>query len=182
VLRQLGLQPGARIFDFGCSWGYGSYQLAKAGYEVTSFEIDRIRGRFAQDKLGVRLVSTMEAVTGQYDCFFSAHVLEHVPKPSVVFAYARKLLAPNGLLVSFTPNGCEGFRKIDPHAWSKLWGEVHPNFIDDEFLDAHFHNVPRAIGSSPVDNTSLPAKPSRHTLNVLDGPELMFVARVTPTV
>src|SRR5262249_9316491 len=45
VLKRLGLRNGARIFDFGCSWGYGSYQLMAAGYNVTSFEVDRTRRR-----------------------------------------------------------------------------------------------------------------------------------------
>src|SRR5262249_26258128 len=31
VLRELGLEPGARIFDYGCSWGYGSWQLMDYG-------------------------------------------------------------------------------------------------------------------------------------------------------
>ncbi len=39
VMGQLGLRPGAKLFDFGCSWGYGSYQFAKAGFDVTAFEV-----------------------------------------------------------------------------------------------------------------------------------------------
>lgn len=27
TLAALGAKPGARVFDFGCSWGYGSYLL-----------------------------------------------------------------------------------------------------------------------------------------------------------
>jgi 2-polyprenyl-3-methyl-5-hydroxy-6-metoxy-1,4-benzoquinol methylase len=183
VLRQLGLAKGARIFDFGCSWGYGSYQLMRAGYDVVSFEIDRVRGRFAQDKLEVRLVNDLNTLlsnashVGQYDCFFAAHVLEHVPCPAAVFGYARKLLAPNGLFVSFTPNGSAAFRKKEPAAWSKLWGEVHPNFIDDVCLDVHFQDAPRAIGSSPVSAVVLPTEARLCVLDSLDRSELMFVAR-----
>jgi 2-polyprenyl-3-methyl-5-hydroxy-6-metoxy-1,4-benzoquinol methylase len=185
VLGQLGLAKGARIFDFGCSWGYGSYQLMRAGYDVVSFEVDRARRRFAREQLGVRSVDDMDALMtdpshlGRYDCFFSAHVLEHVPRPAAVIAYARKLLAPNRLFVSFTPNGCAAFRKREPVAWSKLWGEVHPNFIDDVFLDAHFRDAPRAIGSSPVGAVALPSEAMLHVLDSLDRPELMFVARTS---
>src|SRR5262245_57835659 len=32
VLAQLGLKRGTKLFDYGCSWGYGSYQLAQAGF------------------------------------------------------------------------------------------------------------------------------------------------------
>lgn len=51
VLTQLGLTPGALIFDYGCSWGYGSYQLARAGFDVMSYEVAPSRRRYAKEKL-----------------------------------------------------------------------------------------------------------------------------------
>jgi 2-polyprenyl-3-methyl-5-hydroxy-6-metoxy-1,4-benzoquinol methylase len=185
VLKQLGLGDGARIFDFGCSWGYGSYQLTKAGYNVTSFEVDRNRRRFAQDKLGLSCVDDMDSLVSdqdhisRYDCFFSAHVLEHVPRPKTVFEYARKLLAGHGLFVSFTPNGSAAFRQKEPVAWSKMWGEVHPNFIDDAFLDVEFRDSPRTIGSAPVRAVALPGDATMIFLDSLEGSELMFAALPT---
>ena len=53
ILRKLGLGKGARIFDYGCSWGYGSYQLMHAGYLLQAYEISRSRAEFARDKLEV---------------------------------------------------------------------------------------------------------------------------------
>src|ERR1043165_2018618 len=35
-LAAAGVTPGSTIYDFGCSWGYGSWQLQKAGYDVLS--------------------------------------------------------------------------------------------------------------------------------------------------
>jgi SAM-dependent methyltransferase len=180
VLTQLGLKPGAKVFDYGCSWGYGSYQLAQAGFEVTSFEVAPSRRRYAHEKLGVSTVDDMDRVaTGcafHFDCFFSAHVLEHVPSPAQSFNYAMRLLKRGGLFVSFTPNGNEGHRAADPN-WSKIWGEVHPNFIDTIFLDSSFKLSPRAIGSSPVSNASLPEKPELKRLDKVDRGELFFAAR-----
>jgi len=182
VLKRLGLRNGARIFDFGCSWGYGSYQLMEAGFNVTSFEVDRTRRCIAQDKLGLRCFDDMDSLATdqdhirQYDCFFSAHVLEHVPRPRAVFEYALRLLAANGLFVSFTPNGSAAFRQKEPVAWSKLWGEVHPNFIDDVFLDVEFRNCPRTIGSSPVGVIALPADATMLVSDRLERSELMFAA------
>jgi 2-polyprenyl-3-methyl-5-hydroxy-6-metoxy-1,4-benzoquinol methylase len=184
LLKQLGLRSDARIFDFGCSWGYGSYQLLRAGYAVTSFEIDRTRARFAREKLGVKCLDDMEALAtdpdhvGRYDCFFSAHVLDHVPCPATVFAYARKLVQTGGLFVSFTPNGSAAFRNKDAVAWNKLWGEVHPNFIDDEFLGWQFRDEPRVIGSSPVSAVALSNDRRLYFLDALERSELMFVARL----
>lgn len=180
VLTQLGLEPGARVFDYGCSWGYGSYQLAKAGFEVTAFEVAPTRRRYAKEKLGVRMVDEIDRavgdLAGHFDCFFSAHVIEHVPAPVQAFTYAMQLLKMNGLFISFTPNGSHDYRSISP-GWSKLWGEVHPNFIDDIFLDRSFRRSPRSVGSSPVTNASIVEEPQLKQLNKLDGAELFFAAR-----
>jgi 2-polyprenyl-3-methyl-5-hydroxy-6-metoxy-1,4-benzoquinol methylase len=180
VLTQLGLRPGARIFDYGCSWGYGSYQLAQAGFEVVSFEVAPSRKRYAVERLGVRTVDDMEQVISEradyFDCFFSAHVVEHVPSPAQAFDYAMRLSKRGGLFVSFTPNGSQAHRAVAP-GWRALWGEVHPNFIDDVFLDSNFRRSPRAVGSSPVTNASLAEEPQLRRLNKLEGGELFFAAR-----
>jgi 2-polyprenyl-3-methyl-5-hydroxy-6-metoxy-1,4-benzoquinol methylase len=182
VLTQLGLEQGARVFDYGCSWGYGSYQLAQAGFEVTSFEVAPSRRRYAHGKLGVSTVNDMDRVAADlafhFDCFFSAHVLEHVPSPAQSLNYAMQLLKPGGLFVSFTPNGSEGNRAVEPN-WSQHWGEVHPNFIDDTFLDSCFKFSPRAVGSSPVTDVSLPERPELKRLDKIDHGELFFAARKT---
>jgi hypothetical protein len=39
------------------------------------------------------------------------------------------LFRPGGLFVSFMPNGKEAHRAVS------AWGEAHPQFIDDVFLD-----------------------------------------------
>jgi SAM-dependent methyltransferase len=180
VLTALGLKPSAKIFDFGCSWGYGSHQLATSGFDVTSFEVASNRSRYARDNLDVRTVDDMDRAAADlcasFDCFFSAHVLEHVPSPAKTFDYAMRLLNRNGLFVSFTPNGSESFRTVSP-AWSQLWGEVHPNFIDDVFLDYSFKLSPRCIGSSPATNAALPDRPEAKRLDGIDRPELFFSAR-----
>lgn len=180
VLTQLGLVSGARVFDYGCSWGYGSYQLAKAGFAVTAFEVAHGRKLYAQEKLGIQIYDDMNLATAefaaQFDCFFSAHVLEHVPSPAQSFDYAMRLLKLGGILVSFTPNGSAGFRAVSSD-WSKLWGEVHPNFIDDVFLDHSFKQSPRAIGSSPVTNASIPDEVMMRRLDGLDRGELFFASK-----
>jgi 2-polyprenyl-3-methyl-5-hydroxy-6-metoxy-1,4-benzoquinol methylase len=180
VLTALGMKPGNRLFDYGCSWGYGSYQLAQVGYEVMAFEIATTRSQYAKEKLAVQTVDDMDkavgVLAGQFDCFFSAHVIEHVPVPAKAFRYAGQLLAEGGLFVSFTPNGSSDHRAASRH-WSRLWGEVHPNFIDDVFLDRSFKFSPRSVGSSPVRNASIPVEPKLRRLNGLEGSELFFAAR-----
>src|ERR1700748_2551186 len=42
---------GRRFLDYGCSWGYGVYQLSQAGYEATGFEISRPRVDYGRRNL-----------------------------------------------------------------------------------------------------------------------------------
>jgi SAM-dependent methyltransferase len=180
ILNKLGLGGGSKIFDFGCSWGYGSYQMKAAGFDVLSYEIAVARREFGRARLGLCLVEDMEEACRKHysevDCFFSAHVLEHVSSPATVFLHAARLLKTGGIFVSFTPNGSECHRTVSA-SWSKLWGQVHPNFIDEIFLDRSFYRSPRSFGTSPVKEVNLPMEARARTLNSLDGDELFFAAR-----
>ncbi len=152
-LRRHGVEPGARLLDFGCSWGYGSYQFANAGYDVYSYELAVDRRNYGIDKLGVRHVDDLfeigegHPLFNSFDCFFSAHVLEHVPAPSRIFDLAWRLLKPGGAFVAFTPNGNLGFRDYNRRAWSNMWGAVHPNYLDEVFYETHFARSRRVFGA-----------------------------------
>src|SRR6266516_28161 len=52
IIKAAGLRRGDIVFDFGCSWGYGSWQFAQAGFRVYSYEISFSRARYAAEKLG----------------------------------------------------------------------------------------------------------------------------------
>jgi 2-polyprenyl-3-methyl-5-hydroxy-6-metoxy-1,4-benzoquinol methylase len=161
VLRRLGLRYDARIFDYGCSWGYGSWQFVHAGYEVWASEISRNRAKFAREKLGIRCLSEIgestfdEDLRHSFDCFFSAHVLEHVPSPSRVVKLAKLALRPGGFFVALTPNGSVAFKQSDPKAWHLLWGQAHPNLIDDEFYNHEFFGEQVYLDTSPVNLDAL---------------------------
>lgn len=183
LLEHLGLGQQAMLFDFGCSWGYGSYQFQQAGYLVRSFDVAPTRRRFAQDSLGVKVVEDMDRLIGEsvnmgtYDVFFSAHVLEHMPSPNRAFDYAMHLLKPGGFFVAITPNGSMACRLANKD-WSTWWGEVHPNFIDDEFLDSNFSNSPRLLASSPnIGDIGTFTQNVCRRMDELTGSELFFVAR-----
>lgn len=156
-LERLGVRPPARLLDFGCSWGYGSHQFANAGFETYSFEIAEDRRNYGIENLGVRHIDEMfeigpgHPLAGTFDCFFSAHVLEHVPSPSRVFELAWHCLKPGGAFVAFTPNGCAEFRRNNPAGWRNMWGKVHPNFLDEVFYEQHFSRSKRLYLSREGD-------------------------------
>ena len=182
LLQALGLRSGDSLFDFGCSWGYGAYQLRMEGFLVMAYEISAARRAYAADRLGIEFIDDLDALEPghplfeSFDCFFSAHVLEHVPYPRQVFEWAAKLLRPGGLFISFTPNGSEAHRRRNQQ-WNKLWGQVHPNLIDDRFLTRSFVEWPRVLASAPYnfDAVERPISGERR-VGSLDGSELMFAA------
>lgn len=181
VLAMVGAAPGGILVDLGRAWGFGSYQLARAGYRVTSYDIARhVRG-YGRDKLGLTMAQgphELRAWSGACDVFFSAHVLEHVPAPREVFDLAFTPLRDRGLFVAFTPNGSDACPRAQP-AWHKLWGEAHPNFIDDEFLRRSFAHSRHMLASSPLPSgafTGFAQARDSDMAGSLAGPELIFVA------
>ena len=178
MLNALGGRPGLRLYDFGCSWGYGSYQFRAAGYEVESSEISIPRASFARDKLGVSLVAPEHVAEGRYDIFFSAHVIEHVPSVSAMIALALRSLKPGGLFVTFTPNGGNGFRESQYESWHHMWGFVHPQLLDDEYVARTFAGHRYVIGANPLPLDALKRFPLQTPLVLPQtGVELMFAVQ-----
>lgn len=178
LLDALGLRAGDRIFDFGCSWGFGSWQLRQAGYDVASYEISAQRARYAADNLGIRLCDVSSEPAGTYDAFFSSHVIEHVPNPREMVENGMRLLRPGGLFVALTPNGTNAFRKANPFAWSKMWGQVHPQLITERWINKVAANRDWLVTATPPDANALKAwKGSNGVAGQLVGPELLFVIR-----
>jgi 2-polyprenyl-3-methyl-5-hydroxy-6-metoxy-1,4-benzoquinol methylase len=182
ILRALGVKPGQSILDFGCSWGYGSWQLKQAGYNVVGFEISSLRSEYARVKLLVDATDELERIgpDGSFDVFFSAHVLEHLPNLADTIAFAKRKLKPDGLFIGFTPNGSAGFRQLAPANWRQIWGLVHPNLLDDVYYRRTFPKcllasppyVPADLGQRWKDGDNMVAN--------LGGCELMVATQFSP--
>jgi 2-polyprenyl-3-methyl-5-hydroxy-6-metoxy-1,4-benzoquinol methylase len=180
ILNILDLKSNTNVsslFDYGCSWGYGSYQLKKI-FNVKSYEISAPRAKYARDKLGVNIINESELDSlknndNKLDFFFMSHVLEHVPNPSETLDLGLKLLKKGGYIVSFTPNGSMENKKINSK-WSQLWGMVHPNFIDEKFYEKFFKNNIYYIGSSKYNLKNI-----QNYFDDLSGGELMIIVKKT---
>ena len=177
VLRALGVPAGARVYDFGCSWGYGAFQLTAAGFEVEGYEISETRARFAAEKLGVRLRAPDAVPDSAYDVFFSAHVLEHVPSVEAALALADRVLCPGGWFVGFTPNGSLERRRRDPAGWHRQWGFVHPQLLDRSWIETLGARRPVLADTSPYDLAALAAGRSPAKF---EGGELLVAMRRHP--
>jgi 2-polyprenyl-3-methyl-5-hydroxy-6-metoxy-1,4-benzoquinol methylase len=174
VLRALGMQPGAIVYDYGASWGYGSWQFAQAGYHVYSYEINRARARYAEQRLECRLVNVPDGVPEPVDCFFACHVLEHLAQPQALWKLAADVLRPNGAVVVCMPNGEPGRERHDPERYHQLWGRVHPLLLTSTAIAsmAAKHGFDVLAYSSPYDLDRIAAR----TPGRLDGDELLVVA------
>ena len=151
VLRALGVHEGADIYDFGCSWGYGTYQLRSAGFNCEGYEMSRRRANFATEQLGIRMRCPEQLAERCFDVFFSAHVLEHVPSIEKVLAMANRALRPGGWFVAFTPNGSLERRRRDPVGWHLAWGFVHPQLLDREWVNSRAGNMNLVVDTDPYD-------------------------------
>jgi hypothetical protein len=175
VLAAVGLRGCQTLFDFGCSWGYGSWQLRQAGYDVYSYEVSVPRATYAATQLGCRIVRPGE-MEESVDCFFSAHVIEHLPNPRIIFSAARRLLKRDGWLVLFTPNGDPSLEALMP-GYHKLWGQPHPLLLTSEALliMAEAHGFDGRTYTSPFDLDGIASRRP----GSLSGGELAFIGRHT---
>lgn len=175
MLQALGIGPGSRVYEYGASWGYGSWQMKDAGFDVSGFEISRPRARFAREKLGIDVRDDVKGVEGPFDVFFSSHVLEHVPAPLTTVEFAIKVTRPGGLFVAYTPNGSLVRMQRQPDSYLHHWGDVHPNMLDEEFYQHAFGDRPKLHASEPYDIEAIRQwdKKSDRRLN-LTGEEMLF--------
>ncbi|QUS59988.1 bifunctional 2-polyprenyl-6-hydroxyphenol methylase/3-demethylubiquinol 3-O-methyltransferase UbiG [Synechocystis sp. PCC 7338] len=127
------LTKGSEILDYGCSWGYGAWQFKNCGFESKGLEISIPRANYATNFLEIDVVSENELVKDSLDCVWSSHVIEHLPKPSGLITLAYQVLKPGGILFLKCPNGSSESRALN-NKWSQIWGNVHPQVIDELFL------------------------------------------------
>lgn len=171
VMQLVGLRKGATVLDFGASWGYGSWQLSNAGYDVYSFEISVPRQQYAKQRLGCKIIENLDQAV-PIDCLFSSHVVEHLSNPGELWQRAYDLLKPGGVFFCACPNGNPA-REASRH-YDQMWGKVHPMAITPEFMrfmGAKFGFV-TSIYSSPYSEFEFPARSNGGLL----GDELLTIA------
>lgn len=182
VIMSAGGKKGDSLFDFGCSWGYGSWQLQKFGFNVEAFEISEPRANFARDKLNINVHKSLSSVKNKFDIFFSSHVLEHVPSVNATIEFGMSILKKDGIFIAFTPNGSEEYRKNNFNFWNKAWGMVHPNFLDPVYYKSRFAKKQHLISSNPypiekIKNWKSESKSNNCLELEIDGNELLVIVK-----
>lgn len=170
------LTKSGRVLDYGCSWGYGPYQLQGAGYEVLGYEISAPRAEYGRRHLSVDITPSLDAVpSGSFDVIYSAHVLEHIPDPKIAFRDFQRLLKRDGVLVLYVPNaGSNAARRLGT-AWGPMIGEKHVLALTAEFFERNLtpYGFRLLFNSAPYDEPARPLSESPP----LEGEELLVIGR-----
>jgi 2-polyprenyl-3-methyl-5-hydroxy-6-metoxy-1,4-benzoquinol methylase len=178
-----GLQPSGRLLDYGCSWGYGVFQLRAAGYDAAGYEISLPRAEYARRWLGGHILDDPaaldETAAGSFDVVFSNHVVEHLPELGRSLELFARLLRPQGLLFTVLPNFSG--REARNGRFLNWIGEAHPiaptrdfflkNLPNHGFRDVHSFSGPftdAVVGSAVA---------GKFTGLDQDGDELLVLAR-----
>jgi protein-L-isoaspartate O-methyltransferase len=177
LLEQLQVPKGARILDFGASWGYGTWQFRHAGYDAVGFEPGRRRARYATEKLGVQVTHETDALKGPFDVIFSSHVLEHVPTPTATLRQMKSWLRPGGMMIAFVPNGSEQYRRTDEQGFSNHWGMVHPSYLDERYFSRALDKWSILMTGTPWDSDAVRSWDKNSNCSMkLDSWELLVIA------
>ncbi|QPN59116.1 methyltransferase domain-containing protein [Synechococcus sp. CBW1002] len=143
------------LLDYGANWGYACYQFEQLPFvqAVCAYELSLPRRAYGEKELNIQYVDSSSEITEGIDVLFSSHVMEHMSNPSKLKEFADVVLKPDGIIILACPNGSNSARYKNL-SWSKLWGEVHPNFISDHFLINLFADYNGIVGGEELLDAS----------------------------
>lgn len=98
-----------KICEVGCGFGYLTYALDRAGYNVVGIDISQVAVEKARQNYGDLFIHTdikdyANTHTGKFDVVIATEVIEHISEVKEFLKEARNLLAPGGDLIITTPN------------------------------------------------------------------------------
>lgn len=168
--------PPGRVLDVGCGRGLLPSQLRRRSREAFGTELSAGAATHAREVLGIPVfVGPLEESPYEEGSFAAVvfwHVLEHLRDPRSALRHARRLLAPDGLLVVAVPNleslqarvGGRGWFHLDvPRHYHHFGLGVLARLLDEEGFDveevSHFALEQNPYGwiQSALNRLGLPA-------------------------
>jgi len=150
---QLGLirkhKSGKTLLDIGCGEGFFLFNATKAGYTTKGIEISQDAAEYAGREFGLDVVAKpfeeLQFPDNYFDVVTLWQVLEHVPYPLLVLREVHRILKPEGLLATSTPDIESILAKIFKRKWWNL-RRLHVNqfttrTLTDMLKRAGFNNV-----------------------------------------
>jgi ubiquinone/menaquinone biosynthesis C-methylase UbiE len=103
--------PGKRVLDLASGEGYGTALLSRTARFAVGVDIDRDAVRHARNRYGggnLDFVAGSAALTpfreSSFDMITCFELIEHIQEQDTLLREAKRLLAPEGLLLISTPN------------------------------------------------------------------------------
>ncbi len=100
-------QPGRRLLDLGCAYGYLVEAAADRGFQAVGLDISDFALRQLPQLAGRLIQSEMQSLpfaSDSFDVIALFDVVEHLNHPGSLLVESRRLLKPNGLLLLTTPD------------------------------------------------------------------------------
>jgi len=150
---QLGLikkyKSGTTLLDIGCGEGFFLFNASKAGYTTKGIEISQDAAEYAGREFGLDVEAKpfeeLQFPDNYFDVVTLWQVLEHVPYPLIVLKEVHRILKPEGLLATSTPDIESILAKMLRRKWWNL-RRLHINqftvkTLTDMLKRAGFKNV-----------------------------------------
>ena len=150
---QLGLirrhKNGTTLLDIGCGEGFFLFHAAKHGYTTKGIEVSQDAAEYAGKEFGLDVEAKpfeeLQFPDDYFDVVTLWQVLEHVPYPLIVLKEVHRILKPEGLLATSTPDIESILAKIFRRQWWNL-RRLHINqftsrTLADMLKRAGFDNV-----------------------------------------
>lgn len=169
------------ILDYGCSWGYTTWQFQDIGMKAQGFEIGKGRAEFGKKNLNVKIATSIDEIKiDPFDFVYSSHVIEHLVDINGFVNTCLEKLKPEGFIVLLCPNASNDLRAKNPENFHLFWGEVHPNMISDKFLKVVFKDYPYFISSSSYNMEKIGNWDQKNQIVDLNGgDELLCIVKKT---
>jgi len=109
--QQLAGEKSLRILDVGCAQGTLALLLAEAGHQVVAVDLrpeflDYARTRYERGQVEFVQGNALDLkLEKSFDLIFANQIIEHLIHPVELIQGLARLLAPQGRIVSTTPNG-----------------------------------------------------------------------------
>lgn len=119
-------RPVGRVLDVGCGQGRFLHYMRQAGWVVEGVEPDPKAAKVARSRYGITVhvgdLRSARYSENSFDAVTMNHVIEHVHDPTMLLQECRRILKPEGILVSITPNT----RSWGHRYFSKAWIGLDP--------------------------------------------------------
>jgi hypothetical protein len=126
LFKMLGVKS---ILDFGCSWGYGTFQFRNAGFDAIGYEVSEPRAAFGRSQLAIPILSSeADLLHGarKFDAVFSSHVLEHLPSPTLAWTLFAKVSTSGTFFLIEVPNCSGDSARQQGLKWGPFSSAIHP--------------------------------------------------------